>query len=163
MHGSRDLGGGKLAERAKKEGLALRLWQAVDGPQDAPHLLGVSERLVGGDVRGYQGLQEKVVGLIGLEATLAVESKIPGNADEPGAEVADGEEAVGLLEDADKGVLDGVFGFGAVAEEAVSDPEESGAIRLDKAGDVHRVRMSGAGGVERKRQCEFLKHVVGLL
>ena len=46
------------------------------------------------------------------------------DADEPEAEIADLGEGVGVLEDAEEGVLHDVLSFGAGAEDGVGDAEE---------------------------------------
>ena len=58
--------------------------------EDALGLLGFVEGLVGGGVAAGEGLEEEVVSLLGLAAAAAVECEIPGDADEPGAKIADG-------------------------------------------------------------------------
>ena len=157
VHDLSDFGGFELLEGAQEQCLALGSGQAVDGLEGSAHLLGFVEGLVGGGGWGDEGSEEGLVGLIGAGATEAVESQVPGDADEPGAEVSDFWEFLSILQDAEEGVLDDVFGFGAVAEEAVGYAEEGGGVGVDERGEVHR----GGGGVggTRERQSEFLEHV----
>jgi hypothetical protein len=156
-----DFGGGEIFEGGEKEGLALVFGEAVEGVEDEGHTLGFGEGLVGGEVGGDEGLGEEGIDLVGADAALAVEGEVPGDADEPGAEVADGGKLVLVLEDAEERVLDDVFGFGAVAEDGVSDAEEEGGVGGDEVGEVE-LGCAGEGfrwGGVRQNQAVTLNHV----
>src|ERR1019366_1855028 len=74
----------------EEQGLTLFLWQALHG---AEHLLDLSrfgEGLIGGKIGGDEASGEQVVHLVGPYAADAVEGEVPGDADQPGAEVDDG-------------------------------------------------------------------------
>ena len=80
--------------------------------------------LIGWQVAADEGGGEKVVHLIGPDALAAVESAVPGDADEPDTHVADLRERRAAFKNADENVLDYVLRFGAVAEDGMSDAEE---------------------------------------
>jgi hypothetical protein len=156
-----DFGGGELFEGGEEEGLALVFGEAVEGVEDEVHALGFGEGEVGGEVGGNEGLGEEGVDLVGADAALAIEGEVPGDADEPGAEVADGGELVLVLEDAEEGVLDDVFGFGTVAEDGVGDAEEERGVGGDEGGEVE-LGCAGEGvrwGGVRQNQAVTLNHV----
>ncbi len=79
---------------------------------------------------------EGFVELVGADAAAAVDGEVPGDADEPDAEVADVGELELMFENAEEDVLDDVFGLGAVAEDGVGDAEEQRGVGLDERGQV---------------------------
>ena len=116
-----DLGGGEFFHGRKQQGLAFFAGQALHGAEHLLDLCRVGERPVGRQIGGDQGGGEEIVHLGGPGAAGAVEGEVPGDADQPGAEVEDGTEQVPALEDADEGVLNDVLGFGRVAEDGERD------------------------------------------
>jgi hypothetical protein len=75
---------------------------------------GVGEGLAGGCGAGDEGGGEVVVELVGTDAAAAVDGEVPGDADVPDAEVADGREIelvgfAGVLQNAEEGVLDAML------------------------------------------------------
>jgi hypothetical protein len=91
---------------------------------------------VGGQLAGDEGVYKSFFKLTGSLAALAVECEVPGDADEPDAEVFDLGELVTVLQDAEKGVLHGVLGLCAVAEDRVGDAEEERSVGLHEGGEV---------------------------
>ncbi len=140
VHDAGDFLGFELLEGAEEKSLAFGRGKAIDGCQGLVDLLGFAEGLVGGGGLGCEGSEEGLAGLIGAGAATSVEGEVPGDADQPGAEVADLGEGFLVLEDAEKGVLDDVFSFGAVPEEAVGYAEQGGAVEMDERGEVKRDR-----------------------
>ena len=118
--------------------------------------LGFVEGLVGGEGAGDEAFGEEVVHLLGTDAAAAVEGEVPGDADEPDAEVADGGEFALVFEDADEGVLDGVFGFGAAAEDGMGDAEEEWGVVVDKRREID---FRSGGLCYRQSQAASLSHV----
>jgi hypothetical protein len=131
-----DLGGGELFEGGEEEDLALLGGEAVELAEDGGEALGLCEAAVGGEGGGDEGLGKEIVELVGADAAAAVEGQVPGDADEPGAEVADGRERALVLQNAEEDVLDGVFGLGGVAEDRVGDAEEEGGVSFDERGYI---------------------------
>lgn len=148
VHDLGDFWSGEFVEGGEEQGLALGLGKAIDGVEDALRLLRFVEGLIGWGVATGEGCEDKIVGLIGLGAAAAVESEIPGDADQPGAKIADGGKVVLVLEDAEKGVLNSVFGFRAIAEDGMGDAEESGCMGSDERRQIHL----GCGGFGELRQ-----------
>jgi hypothetical protein len=146
-----ELGGGEFVERGEQKDLALGFGQAIEFVKDGLHALALVQDLVGWDGACDEGGGEGVVDLVGADAAAAVECEVPGDADEPDAGVANGVLAgcgVGLvlvLEDAEEGVLDHVFGLGAAAQDGVGDAEEQAGVGGDEGGDVER---GGSGSVK---------------
>lgn len=142
-----DFGDAELVEGGEEKGVALGFGEALDLAEDGGDLAGVGEGLVGGcgagDERGGEGLVE----LVGADAAAAVDGEVPGDADEPDAEVADGREFELMFEHAEEDVLDYVFGLGAVAEDGVGDAEEERGVGLDECGEIG-LRCGGLGGDE---------------
>jgi hypothetical protein len=99
---------------------------------------------VGGCIVADEGVGEDFVELIGPDAAAAVEREVPGDADEPDAEVADFGKSAAMFHDAEEGVLHDVFGFGGVAEDGVGDAKEEGGVGFDERGDGG-VRFGGPG------------------
>jgi hypothetical protein len=99
---------------------------------------------IGGDGAGDAGFGEGFVELVGTDAATAVDGEVPGDADEPDAEVADGGKILLVFKDAEEGVLDDVFGFGTVAENGMGNAEEQAGVGLDERRDV-RLRGSFCG------------------
>ena len=95
--------------------MALGFWKGFEFVEHGLELLLFVEGLVGGDGGGDERVGEELVHLVGADAAAAVESEVPCDADEPDAEVADVGQGLLVLEDADEGVLNDVFGFSAVA------------------------------------------------
>ena len=158
VHDLGDLRRGEFVERGKQQRLALEWGEAVDGVEDALRLLSLLQGLICRGIGRGEGLQEEVVGLLGLGAaagSAAVHRKIPRDADEPGAEVTNGGEIALVLEHAQEGVLYGVFGFSAIAEQRMGDTKEGGGMVLNKRRQVHLGR--GGFGELRQRQTEFLE------
>jgi len=119
------------------------------------------EGLVGGEGAGDEAFGEEVVHLLGTDAAAAVEGEVPGDADEPDAEVADGGELVLMcfalvLQDSDEGVLDGVFGFGAAAEDGVGDTKEEWGVVVDERREID---FRSGGLCDRQSQAASLSHV----
>ncbi len=114
--------------------MALGFGEALDFAEGGGDLAGVGEGLIGGDGAGDEGFGEGFVELIGADAATAVDGEVPGDADEPDAEVADGGELLLVFEDAEEDVLDDVFRLGAVAEDGVGDAKEQAGVRLDERG-----------------------------
>ena len=163
-HDGGDLCGGEVFYGGEQKNLTLEFGEAIDGVEDEAALFGVVEGLVMGSAGRDESLKEEIVGLIGLVSTAAVQGEVPGDADKPGAEVADGRRGATVcflleLEHADKGVLNGVFGFGAVAEEAMGDAKQGSRVGVDERGEIHLGGRGGGGA--RKGQNEFLEHVDG--
>ena len=159
VHDVGDVGSFKFLDRGQEEGLTFWFGKAVDGAEDGARLLCLIERLVGWGLRSDEGLEKESVGLVWMHAASPVEGQVPGDADEPGAEISDREKFVLVGQNAQKGVLDGVFGFGAVAEEGVGDAKEGGGVGLDEGRQVHICGGLGEVG-GGKRQNEVLEHVV---
>lgn len=154
-----ELAGVELVERGEQKDLALGAGEAVDLAEDGLRLLRFDERAVGGHVPGGERAHEELVHLVGSDAAAAVEREVPGDADEPDAEVADVWECALVFHDANEGVLHDVFGFGGVAEDGVGDPEEEGGVGLDERGE-RGVGLCGPGVWQD--QTEFLDHVGSL-
>ena len=149
-----DFGGGELVDGGEEEDVALGFREAVPLAEDGLETLGVLEGLVGGEGAGDETLGEEIVHLLGADAAAAIEGEVPGDADEPDAEVEDGIEGVAAFEDADEGVLDNVFGLGTAAEDGVGDAEEEGGVGLDEGSEV---RFRPGGTREGKDQAAFLE------
>ena len=75
-------------------------------------------------------------GLLRADAATAIEGEVPGDADEPDAEVANLVEGVAPFEDAEEGVLHDIFGLGAAAKDGVGDAKEEGGVGLGESGEV---------------------------
>ena len=136
-----DFGDAEVVDGGEEEGVAFGVGEAVDFAEDGGDVAGVGESLVGGCGVGDEGGGELVVELVGTDAAAAVDGEVPGDADEPDAEVADGREIElvglgGVLEDAEEGVLDDVFGLGGVAEDGVGDAEEERGVGVDEGGEI---------------------------
>jgi hypothetical protein len=136
-----NFGDAEFVDGGEKEGVALGLGEALDFAEDGGDLAGVGEGLVGGYGGRDEGGGELVVHLVGTDAAAAVDGEVPGDADEPDAEISNGGEIVTVgfevvLEDADEDVLDNVFGLGAVAEDGVGDAEEKRGVGFDEGGEI---------------------------
>jgi hypothetical protein len=123
-----DFGDAELVDGGEEQGVALGLGEALDFAEDGGDVASVGEGLVGGCGGRDEGLGEGLVELVGADAAATVEGKVPGDADEPDAEVADGGEFELVFENAEEDVLDYVFGLGAVAEDGVGDAEEQRGV-----------------------------------
>ena len=131
-----DFGNGEFVEGGEEQGVALGFGEAIDFAEDGGDMAGVGEGLVGGCGAGDEGGGELVVELIRPDAAAAIDGEVPGDADEPDAEVADGGEFEAMFENAEEGVLDNVFGLGWVAEDGVGDAEEERGVGVDECGEV---------------------------
>jgi hypothetical protein len=138
-----DFGGVELVDGGEEQDLALVFGEGVDGAEDGGEALGLGEGDVRGEIRGDERLGEERVHLVGADAAAAVEGEVPGNADEPGAEIADDGELSVVFEDADEDVLHGVLGFGLVAEDGVGYSEEERSVGFNERGEV---RCRGSDG-----------------
>jgi hypothetical protein len=148
-----DLRGGEIVEGGEEEDVAFESGEALPFAEDGFELLGLVKGLVGGESASDEALGEESVHLLRTDAAAAIEGEVPGDADEPDAEVADGGERFAVFEDADEGVLHDIFGFGGVAQDGVGDAEEEGGVGLDERGKVDGgARGARAGG----DQTEFL-------
>jgi hypothetical protein len=141
MEDGGDFGGGELVDGGQEQGLAFEAGETFEFGEDGVELLGELEGVVGGLERGGELGGEGRVDLVGADAAAAIESEVPGDADEPDAEVADGGElgVVGfldVLQDPDEGVLDGVFGFGGIAQKGVGDAEEQRSVGVHQRREV---------------------------
>ncbi len=131
-----DFGDAELVDGGEEQGVALGLGEALDFLKRRRDLAGVGEGLVGGCGVGDEGRGEGLVELVGADAAAAVDGEVPGDANEPDAEVADGGELLFVFEYAQEDVLDYIFGFGAVAEDGVGDTKEQRGVGLDERGQV---------------------------
>ena len=136
MEDGGDFGDAELVDGGEKAGVALGLWEAVDLAEDSGDVAGVGEGLIGGHGGGEECVGEGLVELVGADAPSAVEGEVPGDADEPDAEVADGGELVLMFEYAEKDVLNNVFGLGGVAEDGVGDAVEERGVGRDERGEI---------------------------
>ena len=148
-----DFGDAEFVDGGEEEGVALGLGETLDFAEHGGDLAGVGEGLVGRCGAGEEGGGELVVHLVGADAAAAVDGEVPGDADQPDAEIADGGEieTVGfeiVFEDTDEDVLDDVFGLGAVAEDGVGDAEEERGVGLDEGGEIG-LRCCGVRGDQR--------------
>ena len=125
--------------------MALGFGEALDFAKDGCDLAGVVEGLVGGRGAGDEGFGELFVHLLGTDAAAAIDGEVPGDADEPDAEVANGGKFEMVLEYANEDILDDVLGLGAVAEDGVGDSEEEGGVGLYEGGEVG-LRCCGVRG-----------------
>jgi len=144
MEDGGDFGDAEFVDGGEKKGVALGLREALDFAEGGGDLAGVGEGLVGRGGVSDEGGGEGLVELVGADAAAAVDGEVPSDADEPDAKVADGGEFLFVFENAEKGVLHDVFGFGAIAEDGVGDAEEQAGIGLDERGDV-RLRCGFLG------------------
>ena len=131
-----DLCGTEFVHGREQEGLALFLGQALHGAEHLLDLSRLGEGLVGGKTGGNQAGGEQVVHLVGPGAANAVEGEVPGDADQPGADVDDGGERVPALEDPEECILDNVFSFGRVAEDGERDAVEQPGVFAHEGGEV---------------------------
>ncbi len=104
--------------------------------EDGFEARGLLQGLVGGKGVGDEAFGEEVVHLLRADAATAIEGEVPGDADEPDAEIANLVEGVAPFEDADEGVLHDIFGLGAAAEDGVGDAKEEGGVGLGESGEV---------------------------
>ncbi len=142
-HGG-DFGDAEFVDGGEKQCVALGLGEAFEFAENGGDVAGFGEGLVRGDAVRDEGGGEGFIELVGADAAAAVDGEIPGDADEPDAEVTDGGELFLVFEDAEEGVLDDVFGLGAVAEDGVGDAEEQAGIGVDERGEV-RLRCGFRG------------------
>ncbi len=139
-----DFGDAEFVDGGEQQGVALGLGEALDFPKRRRDLAGVGEGLVGGGGAGNEGLGEGFVELVGADAAAAVDGQVPGDADQPDAQVADCRQFEAVFENAEKDVLNNVFGLGAVAKDGVGDAEEQRGVSLDEGGQV-RLRLCFRG------------------
>ena len=162
--------------------MTLGFGEALPLAEDGFEAGGLGKGLVGGEGASDEAFGEEIVHLLRADAAAAIEGEVPGDADEPDAEVTDVGESVATLKDADEGVLDGVFGFGAAAEDGVGDAKEEGGVGLGESGEVefrpggtrdgkdqaafldggHRTLLSGQTGEGRRRSEIVLRGVSSL-
>ena len=79
-------------------------------------------------------------GTVRATRAAAIDGEIPGDANEPDAEVADGgrfevARFALVFEDAKEDILNDVFGLGWIAEDGVGDAVEQGGVGVDERGD----------------------------
>ena len=84
-----DFGDAEFVDGGEEQGVALGFGEALDFAEGGGDLAGVGEGLVGGNGVGDEGFGEGFVELVGADAAAAVDGEVPGDADEPDAEVAD--------------------------------------------------------------------------
>ena len=108
----------------EEEGVPFGLGETLDLKEDDGDLLGMAEGGVGGEVVGDEVGGEVGVHLTGLDAAAAVEGQVPDDADEPDAEVSNGDERLAMLDDAEEGFLDDVLGLLRAAENGERHTEE---------------------------------------
>ena len=89
MEDGGDLGDAELVDGGEQQGVALGFGEALDFAEGGGDLAGVGEGLVGGDGVGDEGFGEGFVELVGTDAAAAIDGQVPGDADQPDAEVAD--------------------------------------------------------------------------
>jgi len=128
--------GVEVVDGGEKQGGALGFGESVDGGEGGLQGVVLGELLVDGQVARDEGFDETCFELTGRFAAFAVEGEVPGDADEPDAEVFDGVERVLMLQYAHEGVLHGVFSFGAVTQDPVGDAEEQGGVGVHERGEV---------------------------
>lgn len=145
MEDGGDFGDAEFVEGGEKEGVAFGFGEAVDLAEDGGDVVGVGEGLVGGRGSGDERVGEGLVELVGTDATAAVEGEVPGDADEPDAEVADGGKFALMFKDTEEDILDHVFGLGWVAEDGVGDAVEERGVGRDERGEIG-LRWDGLGG-----------------
>ncbi len=100
-----DFGDAELVDGGEQEGVALGFGEAFDFAEGGGDLAGVGEGLVGGDGGCDERGREGLVKLVGADAAAAIDGEVPGDADEPDAEVADGREVFFVFEYAEEGIL----------------------------------------------------------
>ena len=131
--------------------------QAIDRVKHRLHLLSLLKGEIGWELTTGEGLQEKCLDLFRADAAAAVQGEIPGDADEPDAQVADGGERTPMFEHADEDILHDIFGFASVAQDRVRYTEEYGGVCLDQGRQIE----GRSGRVHfRQRQTHFLDHNV---
>ena len=108
--------------------MALGFGQALPLAEDGFEAIGLLEGLVSGKGAGDEAFGEEVVHLLRTDAAAAIEGEVPGDPNEPDAEVADPIEGEAVFKDADEGVLDDVSGLGAAAEDGVGDAKGEGGV-----------------------------------
>lgn len=134
--------------------MALGFGETLPLAEDGFEAGGLQQGEVGGEGAGDEAFGEEIVHLLGADAAAAIEGEVPGDADEPDAEIAHFVEGVAAFEDADEGVLDGVFGFRAAAEDGVGDTKEKGGVGLGEGGEVE---FRPGGARDGKDQAAILK------
>jgi hypothetical protein len=134
-HGG-DGGGVEFVDSGEEKDGALGLGEGVDGGEGGGDGALLGEELVGGEVGGYEGFYKAGFELAGADAAFAVEGEVPGDADEPDAEVFDLGELVAVLQDAEEGVLHGVFGLCAVPQDGMGNAEEERGVGFHESGEV---------------------------
>jgi hypothetical protein len=128
--------GVELVECGEEKDGALGFGEGVDGGEGGLQGVVLGEELVGGQVGGDEGVYKTLFELAGRLAAFTVEGEVPGDADEPDAEVVDLGELVLVLQDANEGVLHGVFGLCAVTQDRVGDSKEERGVGVHECGEV---------------------------